>query len=161
MVEKLMHLRKLLRTKLSDSKCTNYWVPDVLEHLSATAVGCTAPVQVKSQQLKELFSSDNVHLNGLGYTRLTECIGESLTLAAARSRDTADCIVSGGKKSYYWRGFNSVRGGSRSAFMASTYKSKHTTGGTTGGRGFHPYRARGGHRGRGSGSGGGSRGFRN
>ena len=90
MVEKLMHLRKLLSTELSASKCTNYWVPDVLEHLSATAVGCTAPVQVKSQQLKELFSSDNVHLNGLGYTRLTDCIGESLTLAAARSRDTAD-----------------------------------------------------------------------
>ena len=42
MVEKLMHLRKLLRTELSDSKCTNYWVPDVLEHLSATAVGCTS-----------------------------------------------------------------------------------------------------------------------
>ena len=161
MVKKLMHLCKLLRTELAASKCTNYWVPEVLEHLSATAVGGTATVQVKSQQAKELFSSDNVHLNGLGYTRLTECICESLTLAAARSRDTADCIVSGGKKSYYWRGFNSIRGGSRSAFTASTSKSKHTTGGTTGGRGFHPYRARGGYRGRGCGSGGGSRGFRN
>ena len=71
MVEKLMHMRQLLRRELAASKCTNYWVPDVLEHLSATAVGGTAPVQLKSQQLKELFSSDNVHLNGLGYTRLT------------------------------------------------------------------------------------------
>ena len=39
MIEKLMRLRKLLRTELDASKCTNYWVPDVLEHLSATAVG--------------------------------------------------------------------------------------------------------------------------
>ena len=118
-----MRLRKLLRTELAASKCTNYRVPDMLEHLSATVVGGAATVQVKSQQLKELFSYDNVYLTGLGYIRLGECIGKSLTHAAERSRDTADCNVSGGKKSYYWRGFNSVRGGSRSAFTASSYKS--------------------------------------
>ena len=126
-----MRLRKLLRTELAASKCTNYRVPDMLEHLSATVVGGAATVQVKSQQLKELFSSDNVHLTGLGYTRLAECIDEWLTHAAKRSRDTAECIVSGGKKSYYWRGFNSVRGGSRSAFTASSYKSKNAPGGAT------------------------------
>ena len=30
MVQKLMHLHKLLRTELAASNCTSYWVPDLL-----------------------------------------------------------------------------------------------------------------------------------
>ena len=157
MLEKLVHLRKVLKTELAASSCTGYWVPDVLEHLSATAVGGVVTGQDKVVKLKELFSSDCVHLTGLGYTRLGACITEALKLAVERRRDTAECTVSGVKRSYYWRGFNSIKGGSRSSFTASGYKSKPAPSGGHGGRGFHPYRARGGQRGRG----GGSRSYRN
>ena len=96
-----MHLRKLLKTELAASSCTGYWVPDVIEHLSATAVGGLVSVQDKAVKLKVLFSSDYVHLNGLVYTQLGECIAEALKLAVERRRDTAECTVSGGKRSYY------------------------------------------------------------
>ena len=112
-------------------------------------------------KLKELFSSDCVHLSGLGYTRLGECIADALKLAVERRCDTTECVVSGVKRSYYWRGFNSIRGGSRSAFTARGYKSKPASINAQGGRGFHPYRARGGQRGCGGGSGGGSHSYRN
>ena len=133
----------------------------MLEHLSATAVGRPVSVQDKAGKLKELFSSDCVHLTRLGYTQLGECIADALKLAVERRRDTAECVVSCVKRSYFWRGFNSIRGGSRSAFTASGYKSKPASSSAQGGRGFHPYRARGGQRGRGGGSGGGSRSYRN
>ena len=161
LVEKLLHLRKLLKTELASSSCTGYWVPDVVAHLSATAVSAPVSMQDKVSKLRELFSSDCVHLTGLGYTRLGECIAEALKLAVERRRDTAECVVSGVKRSYYWRGFNSIKGGSRSSFTASGYKSKPDIGSARGGRGFHPYRARGGQRGRGGGGSGGSRSYRN
>ena len=138
MVEKLMHLRKLLRTELVASNCTGYWVPDLLENLTAPGVGAANNADDKAGKLKELFSSDCVHLTGLGYTRLAECTVESVKSTAERSRDTAELFVSGVRKSHYRRGFNSVRGGSRAAFTASGYKSRNTLSSAPGGRGSIP-----------------------
>ena len=110
-------------------------------------VGASTTAQDKAGKLKELFSSDFVHLTGLGYTRLAECIVESLKSNAKRRRDTAEILVSGVRRFHYWRGFNSVHGGSKAAFTASGYKSRNTLSSAAGLRGFHPYRARGGQRG--------------
>ena len=101
-------------------------------------------MQDKAVKLKELFSSNCVPLSSLGYTWLGECIADTLKLAVERRRDTAECVVSVVKRSYYWRGFNSIRGGFRSTFTACDYKSKPASSSAQGGRGFHPYRARGG-----------------
>ena len=95
-------------------------------------------MQDKAGKLKELFSSNCVPLSSLGYTWLGECIADTLKLAVERRRDTAECVVSGVKRSYYLRGFNSIRGGSRSAFTASGYKSKPASSSAQGGGGFPP-----------------------
>ena len=163
MIEKLMHLRKLLRSELAGSTITGYWVPDVIESLSTPAVGTATNTKERVERLTELFASDCVHLTSAGYTRLAGCISDGVKHAAEKRRDTADCSVSGVKRSFFWRGFNSIRGGARAAFTASSYKNKNTAGSVTGaGRGFHPYRPRGGRRGLGgSGGGGGGRSYRN
>ena len=160
MVEKLMHLRKLLRSELAGSSTTGYWVPEIVESLSTPAVGTAGSLTDRVENLTELFASDCVHLTSVGYTRLAGCIADSVKLATKKRLDTANCCVSGMKKTFFWRGFSSVRGGARSAFTASVYKSRNTAGSVSGaGRGFHPYRPRGGRRGHG-GAGGGSRGGR-
>ena len=159
LIEKLLHLRKLLRSELAGSSTTGYWVPDVVESLSTSAVSTAGSVIEKAENLTELFASDCVHLNSVGYTRLAGCIVDSVKLATGKRQDTAECSVSGGKKSFFWRGFSSVRGGARSAFTATGYKSRNSAGNVScAGSGFHPYRTGGGRRGHGGGGGGGGMG---
>ena len=163
MVMKLMHLPKLLGSELAGSTITGYWVLDVIESLLTPAVGTATTITERVDQLTELFASDCVHLTSVGYTRLAGCVADAVKLAPEKRRDTADCCVSGMKKSFFWRGFNSVRGRARASFTASGYKSRNTAGSVTGaGRGFYPYRPRGGRRGHGGGGGGGGgRAYRN
>ena len=151
LVEKIVHLRKLLRNELSGSSLTGYWVPDVIDCLSTSGVGTAVSSSTRTEALKKVFSADNVHLNSLGYTKLMGCIVDAIGNAVRKNNDTADCIISGGKQSHYWRGFSSLRGGSRPAHTATAYKSRNAQQGPPSVRGFHPYRAggRGGRRGRG------------
>ena len=84
---------------------------------------------------------------GLRYTRLAKSIIESATTTAKKLLDTADCSVAGVKQSFYWRGFCSVRGGTRTAHSATSYKARASQSGSRGGSssaGFHPYRGGGG-----------------
>ena len=74
MVEKLMHLRKLLRSELAGSTITGYWVPDIIESLLTPAVGTAITITERVDKLTELFASDCVHLTSVGYTRLAGCI---------------------------------------------------------------------------------------
>ena len=142
-----MHLRKLLRKELSASSIKGYWVPDVVDELAGSCAAAAVPVTEKVEALKDLFTPDCVHLNSLGYTRLSKCIIESANTAAKRLLDTADCSVAGVKLSFYWRGFCSVRGGTRTAHSATSYKARAGQSGSLGGSssaGFHPYRGGGG-----------------
>ena len=62
-----------------------------------------------ADSLKELFTPDNVHLTSLGYSKLAKGILESADLAL-KKQSTSDCVVSGGRQTYFWRGFISPRG---------------------------------------------------
>ena len=73
MVQKLMHLHKLLRTELAASNCTWHQLLGAgltiqVENLLVPGVGAATTAQDKAGKLKELFSFDFVHLTGLGYT---------------------------------------------------------------------------------------------
>ena len=156
LVEQIVHLRKLLRTELTASSLKGFWVPDVVEDLAAPLPGGAGSITAKVEVLKGLFTPDCVHLTNLGYTRLARCIIESVNTAAKKKSDAADCTIAGVKQSFYWRGFCSVRGGTRSAHSATSYKARAGQSGARGGSssgsssgGFHPYRGRGGGRGRG------------
>ena len=143
LVEQLMHLRKLLRNELSTSSIKGYWVPNVVDELAAPCAATAILVTEKVEALKDLFTPDCVHLTSLGHTRLAKCIIESANTAAKRLLDTADCSVAGVKQSFYWRGFCSVRGGTRTAHSATSYKARAGQSGSLGGSssaGFHPYR---------------------
>ena len=85
------------------------------------------------EALKDLFTPDCVHLTSLGHTRLAKCIIESANTAAKRLLDTADCSVAGVKLSFYWRGFCSVREGTRTAHSATSYKVRAGQSGSRGG----------------------------
>ena len=70
LLEKISHLRKLLRTELKKNNLEGYWVTDTLSTLTpptdskaATLAGCAA-------EIPTLLLSDNVHLTHLGYAKL-------------------------------------------------------------------------------------------
>ena len=152
MVNKISHLRKILRGELNGSSLTRYWVVDSVTDLSSSSVGKADP-QVSVSALGEMFTTDNVHLTTLGYTRLAGSIADAAQ-TAKNKQSTADCIITGKTRQFYWRGFTSLHGGKRAAHSAGTYRqSGRHTGGPIRGRhlhprGHHPYRGHGGQRGR-------------
>ena len=152
MVAAISHLRKTLRGELTGSNLERYWVLDVIGELCSPAIGKDDPRAV-ADNLTALFSADNVHLTSLGYIRLARSLADSLSSASKKS-GTADCIIAGEKKRFFWRGFTSSHGGTRPSHSASGYRHRgHESGGPTrggGGRqrgGHHPYRGNGGHSG--------------
>ena len=152
MVAAISHLRKTLRGELTGSNLERYWVPDVIGELCSPAIGKDDPRAV-ADNLTALFSADNVHLTSLGYIRLARSLADSISSASKKS-GTADRIIAGEKKRFFWRGFTSSHGGTRPSHSASGYRHRgHESGGPTrggGGRqrgGHHPYRGNGGHSG--------------
>ena len=147
MVDKVGHLRKILRGELSGSTLNNYWVQDVIADLSSAGLPNGNKTEV-SNAIGDLYCSDNVHLTTVGFTRLVAGITDSIKLACNK-QNTADIIITGEKQKYYWRGFVSTHGGKRSAHSATSYKLR--TGHSRGGGGYrggqHPYRGPGGHSG--------------
>ena len=152
MVNKVAHLRKILRGELKGSSLMRYWVVDAVTDLSSSSVGKADP-QGSVSALADMFTSDNVHLTKLGYTRLAGSIADAAQ-TANKKQSTADCIITGETRQFYWRGFTSLHGGKRAAHSASTHRQGGgqtggpTRGGFTRQRGHHPYRGHGGQRGR-------------
>ena len=122
MVNKITHLRKILRgeLKLNGSSLTRYWVVDAVTDLSSSSVGKADP-QGSVSSLCEIFTTDNLHLTKLGYTRLAGSIADAAQ-TANKKQSTADCIITGETRQFYWRGFTSLHGGKRAAHSASTYR---------------------------------------
>ena len=143
MLASAAHLRSVLRGELTKAKLENVWVPDLL--------GALAPGGVPD--ISALFGADNVHLSEMGYARLADAILEGVKQSTIKL-STAEIVITGSKKSHYWRGFTSVRGSSRRATAScGSGKQQHghrserglghrASGGSGGGggRGFHPYR---------------------
>ena len=125
------HLRSVLRSELTGTKLESYWVGDPIAALSNRAEG----------GMLSLFTPDNVHMTGTGYEYLAESVIDSLSKASAK-KDTADVIITGTKRSYYWRGFSSERGATRMGSSSALMKSRGVGAGRMGGcgRSFHPYR---------------------
>ena len=87
-----------------------------------------------------MYIADNVHLSTLGYRRLAVCIIEGIQ-HAKNKMISAECIVSGEKRSY----FESIRGSFRQNFSSTNYKLRGGRSGQPGqrggrGSGHHPYR---------------------
>ena len=100
---------------------------DVVADLSSPAAGkddLTATID----KLWELFIVDNVHLTTLGYARLAGGIADAVSLANNK-QNTADCMISGEKQWFFWRGFTSVHGGKKSSHSTSTYRQRAAAGG--------------------------------
>ena len=148
MVSKIANLRKVLKGELTGSTLGGFWVTDVIGCLDSAGVGNinTPPT---ADSLKELFTPDNVHLTSLGYSKLAKGILESVDLAL-KKQSTSDCVVSGGRQTFFWRGFISPHGGTRTVHRASEYKQRGgRVGSSERGRGhLHPYRGGGSRRGR-------------
>ena len=125
---------------------------DFVADLSSPAAGkddLTATID----KLCELFTVDNVHLTTLGYARLAGGTAGAVSLAN-KKQNTADCMISGEKQRFFWRGFTSAHGGKRSSHSASLYTLYRQRAAAGGGpargtgrqQGNHPYRGLGGHR---------------
>ena len=129
LLEKVSHIRKVMRGEVVGSSLSEVWVPDIISNL---------------------FSADRVHLTTLGYKRLAVCITEG-EKSFKDKMISADCTVSGVVQSFFWRGFVSSHGSTRPNFSSISYKlrgSRTGHGGHRGSRGggHHPYRGHGGRR---------------
>ena len=152
MVACISHLRKILRGELTGTNLEMYWVPDIIAELCSPAVGKDNP-SATADTLTALFSVDNVHLTPLGYIRLARSLADAGS-SANNKQSTADCVIAGEKKRFFWRGFTSSHSGTRPSHSASGYRHRgQESGGPTrgvGGRhrgGHHPYKGNGGHNG--------------
>ena len=102
----------ILRSELAGSSLTNYWVPNLIEHLALSAEGGSAADADDHFELSSLFAGDNVHLTPLGYGRLAVCIASGIQEAVKR-RLESECEVTCVLKNFHWRGFTSHNGISR------------------------------------------------
>ena len=121
MIAKLSHLRKTLRSELAGSSLTNYWVPNLIEHLALSAEGGSAADADDHFELSSLFAGDNVHLTPLGYGRLAVCIASGIQEAVKR-RLESKCEVTCVLKNFYWRGFSSHTRSSRPKLLQHALK---------------------------------------
>ena len=95
-----------MRGELAGSSLTNYWVPDVIEHLAPSASGGSAADADGHFELTFLFTRDHVHLTPVGYGRLAVCIASGIHEAVKRSLEK-ECEVTCELRTFYWRGFTS------------------------------------------------------
>ena len=109
-LEKISHLRKILRNELKKSDIDGYWIADTLSALAPPADMTAATLLSSATEIPHLMLSDNVHLSHMGYTRLGEGITGSLD--SILTKKGKDCVVIGEKKRFFWRGFTSERGSS-------------------------------------------------
>ena len=136
-LKKIIHLRTILRSELSGSSLQGYWVADPVSSLLDSDL--LRPISAKD--LGHYFRGDNVHFSPLGYTKLVA--GIMSCFENAKKSDTAASVpsVSGsrqGEGRFFWRGFVSEVGATRTAFRASEYgrsaKPRHDP------KRNHPYR---------------------
>ena len=143
MIAKVAHLRTVLRGELAGSSLTNYWVPNVLDHLAPSASGGSAADAEGHFELSSLFTGDNVHLTPLGYGRLAECIANGINEAVKRSLEQ-ECEVTCEIRMHYWRGFSSRNGSSKPKHSQQMLKMRGR-GGRGGGEGGERGGGKGGH----------------
>ena len=145
-LEQTAHIRKVLRDEMVGSKLLGVWVSDVIFGLAGGSHGQDS--ESTARNISELYIADNVHLSTLGYRRLAVCIIEGVQ-HAKNKMISAECIVSGEKRSY----FESIRGSFRQNFSSTNYKLRGGRSGQPGqrggrGSGHHPYRGNSGKSGR-------------
>ena len=145
-VAKLGNLRKILKEVLVKSTLKGVWVPDVVEEL----LGRDTPVGF--EDLDKTFAKDNVHLSPESSLKVAEIIRGGVLKLGERSATAAASSVSG-TGGYYWRGFSSFHGATRSnrPEVRVDRRDHHARGGLRGsnyrgrgGRGHfhHPYTRR-------------------
>ena len=133
----MLILNEILRSELAGSSLTNYWAPNLIEHLALSAAGGSAADADDHFELSSLFAGDNVHLTPLGYGRLAVCIASGIQEAVKR-RLESKCKVTCVLKNFYWRGFSSHTRSSRPKLLQHALKMQGRGGaGGTGSR-FRP-----------------------
>ena len=98
-LEKISHLRKILRSELKKSELDGYWITDTLSALTPPTDMPAATLASCAAKIPSLMLSDNVHLSNLGYNKLGE--GIVVGLEKALSKKGADCVVIGEKKKVF------------------------------------------------------------
>jgi hypothetical protein len=159
-LQKIMHLRKVVRGELDGSGLRAFWIPDPVQGLTSAlnqsgnnsgpenmARISSPSVACMAAEIGMLMLGDNVHYTQLGYTNLALELSNSLKKCLNKLNTAAECNVSGtssesrGKQpSYFWRGFLSQRGAIRPRFSATNFK---TGSGKRAATCTHPYRGRG------------------
>ena len=155
LLESCKHLRKVLKEELLKIKQEGVWVADVVAGIAAPSDN-TGNTDKLMDSYRDIFTADNVHMTTVGYARLATTIVESVERAkTAITSGTADILITGEKRNFYWRGFASIRGGtrrekrgsygnaSRDPVMESAHGARSRNSGPhqrgRGRGGFHPY----------------------
>jgi hypothetical protein len=119
--EKVAGLRKIIRDFLH-SRVSNVWVPDTVSKLAGEHTSVTGQVD----GLRNIFSSDGVHLSSNGADRYA-----NIVKVLVDEKISAPLHVSGGGKprEFFWRGFVSPTGSSRPSNMSAVHHSRQPGGG--------------------------------
>jgi len=167
-LQKITHLRSVLRKELNGSGLQGFWVPDPVQGLTAGQAGSdgersSGPDPNRATEIIMLMLGDNVHFTPLGYTRLAAELDRSVKSAVRKhvsaaflftgsgsgdsSTSSRSSLGSGSRKSFFWRGFISRHGATRpknpSSYKATaSHKSTASHSGRSAGA-AHPYRGRG------------------
>jgi len=140
---KVANLRKVLKESLVKTTLSGFWVPDIVGELSKEVSG------EGGRGDENPFCKDNVHLNSFGLDIVAKKIELGIEKICAKNV-VAAALTTAGPEIYYWRGFGSSRGATRSTRTPSTLswrgRSTRGHGGHQRGRGFHPYHRGGGRR---------------
>jgi hypothetical protein len=112
------HLRNILKKRLAEMGCANYWVLDGLGAIlgvnSGTDRGGNSEIIA---ELRPYLGSDGVHLNEMGYKNLANVICATVTSIftgkLGKKHDTNTSLSVPKVQNFYWRGFNSPCGSTR------------------------------------------------
>ena len=124
-LKKIVHLRKVVKTELTGSSLTGYWVADPVGYLLDSDLLHPATTAA----LTHFFGGDNVHFTLLGYTKLVGGLSSAFGNAVKNVRSSATFTsVSGTGRTagrFYWRGFMSQHGAARENFKYCNSKTGH------------------------------------
>ena len=124
-LKKIVHLRKVVKTELTGSSLTGYWVADPVGYLLDSDLLRPAT----AADLTHFFGGDNVHFTLLGYTKLVGGLSSAFGNAVKNVRSSAAFTsVSGTGRTagrFYWRGFVSQHGAARENFKYCNSKTGH------------------------------------
>ena len=138
-LKKIMHLRAVLRAEISGSSLEGHWIADPISSLLDSDL--LRPVS--ASDLGHYFCGDNVHFSPLGYNKLVAGISSCFAKAEKNVPSAAvSSCVSGTQRSkdrFYWRGFVSDVGATRTGFKPSVYASTRKP---LANKRNHPYRGR-------------------